>query len=761
MINAKETILTDVYGGEHGSLSSLGYGGIVDFVVPAETPNWLDYRVAGDTTEGAALTTNTFGQGIMYGAYVHGARSSAYGKDGSLSVLRFTCQDTHGEHRLQRWTAGNGMSGATPLETINLANTYDPLTNGQEFLAWFATDSFLVSSLQWDSATQRKMHVIERFTEGVYQWNTISAQRETFDPMLPPNKITSTFLSLAGSKEYEIVLRGRCAKRVYGVYDWAQSVYFPLSGPESTPTEFMLQVSTESTFATAGLISTYVVPADEDFVETGYARSWNGTYGDEGRFHILRSDSGLSDMSGGKDNLLGMNVYITEGTGVGSSGYVYHTDWEETSSPDDTIVLWVWRDHFSAPLDATSKWELRYKQGTQHIIVPIDATYYYRFAQRHDSDPWSGWSLFESLYDVAWGEERDASRWIHWQHVLSDLPIWDWVCYAANTYIGPLSAWRVKVNDADFAATKWRIQGSVSADFTDDPIPLNETGFFANYVSSCNVVRADTILDLAVPAAGWYVRARGENDDGSIVSEWSEDIYAKAGQADQSHSYTTYVPTYVGHRSTNQCIDLVATTSSGYVLLHCSTYSVASQVETDDGEELRLYPIGFSGTLGGVIVVASNAGNINYQAVASAMGGKVYVSYYVWDGSVGTLHWRVYDEAAATLGAEHEAGLPTGYTDLGSGHIWQSGGLLFTQVWAYGATTTVHLAYADTAVSDTLQVLENTHPDDGDMQGWSGWGFWYPFVTDYDAYEDYGVAFLSTGQLKSFPWVGRFQLSKA
>jgi hypothetical protein len=746
----REIKLTDVYGGKHAYLSaSPAFGGLVDFIVPDDTPNWTDYRAVGDTTDGCALTTTTFGRGIQYGVYVDGARASGYGLDKSLSVLHFTCHDTYGEHTLRRWAATNGMVGATPLETIDLVHTYDPLTNGQEHLAWIATDSFLMTALQWDAATQRIMHVIERFTGGVSAWNTVEAQRETYDPMLPPNKITSTYLS--SLREYTFVLRGR-----YG--------YKPYDGTahEETPTEFLLQVSSDSTFLDN--VESYLIPADEEFVDSGsahegyadapYTTYWNLQNPDNAFYRMICIQyADCSWLSTGElENLLGMCLYITAGTGTGYSGIVAHMH----ALPGSIARLTVVPD-IGVQLDASTVWELRYKQGTKNIVIPATGNWYYRVLQRHDQDAWSSGLNIEggTLVLSSWGEERDAAKWndnasyLYTRHV----------CYDSHTYAGiAASAWRIKVNDRDFAATDWRIQGSVSADFTDDPIPIDETGSFVNYLRGCAVIRADTILDLAVPAAGWYVRARGENDDGSIVSEWSEDVYAKAGQADQSHSYTLYVPSYVGEREPHLCNDLVVTSTSGYALFIRYVNSVLNQAETEKEETLFLLPVSFAGVLGAPVTIVTYAGYLNYQPSIYRSGDIIYVAYYV---DATHLYWKSYNTATATLSVEHTVVLPTGYTELGYGTIWRAGGLLFTAVFDYGPPSIAHLAYVDTAVSDTLQVLTNTHADDGGMQGSSGFGFWYPFVTDYDAHEDYGVAFLSTGQLKSFPWVGRFQLSKA
>jgi hypothetical protein len=732
MINVREIKLTDVYEEQHASLSaSPRFGGLVDFIVPDDTPHWTDYRAVGDTTDGCALTTNRFGYGIQYGEYVDEAKATGYGTDKRLSVLHFTCYDTYGEHTLRRWASGNGMTGAAPLETISLVDTYDPLTNGSEYLAWIATDSFLITAMQWDAVTQRKMHLLERFTAGVSAWNTIEEQDETYDPMLPPNKMTSTFYAVATSKEYEIKLRGRCSTHVHQ-YEMPNQW-----GPDETPTEFMLQVSTELTFATSSLIETYLIPVDEDLHENGYAQT---SYTNNWYLNILAADTGLPSRGFG-DNLLGEYFYIVDGTGVGQSGFV----WDVENIGGGVLQLEV-SPQLTTALDATSQWEFRYKQGTKNIIIPASTTTYIRFAQRRNGGAWSGWegqdsipNMHTHLYDLGWGgQESDLTEWIR------DFYIdWNKVCYSSHIYTGTASVWRIKVNDKDWAATHWRIEGSESSDFTDDPIPFDETDTFVNYIQGCTPIRADAILDLTAPANGWYVRARGESDDGLTVSAWSESVFVKTGESNQSHSYVRYVPSYVGERTKYLNNGLVVTTTNGYALFNKTVNSVLNQAQTSEEETLFLLPISFSGVLGTPVTVVTYAGYLNYQPSLSVSGNMVYVAYYV---DATHLYWKSYNTATSTLTPEHEVVLPTGYAELGYGTIWQSGGLLFTAVFDYGPPSTAHLAYVDTAVSDTLQVLGNTHADDGGMQGWSGWGFWYPFVTDYDAYQDYGVAFLSVGQ---------------
>ena len=301
----------------------------------------------------------------------------------------------------------------------------------------------------------------------------------------------------------------------------------------------------------------------------------------------------------------------------------------------------------------------------------------------------------------------------------------------------------MSINDKDWAATNYLLQASATADFAT--IAATATGAFDWYVAGGQPLRADAIVNLTtVPAGGWYVRARGENAAGTVTSAWTETIFVKTGEANTSKSYTTYSPNYTGERTRNTMLSAGIVGDTFYVLYSTKEEPVTAGTAETSTETISLLPVTTAGVKGSAITVATNSSGQLYE---TQMGcdDKVYVSWFLNSDYTSCL-WRSYD---GTLGTVQTITPPSPYTTFGYGSIWRTGAVLALSVWEFGATTNAHFGCVEAKTDNTVHVLTQTHPDDGYMSGNSSFGFWYPYVGDYDAYLDYGVAYLGQKQSNS------------
>lgn len=352
------------------------------------------------------------------------------------------------------------------------------------------------------------------------------------------------------------------------------------------------------------------------------------------------------------------------------------------------------------------------------------------------------------------------------------------------------SAWTVHITTLDEDIIKYRFQASTDSNFGSTYINATITALFAGNSENIDwetsgepqkyAVYSPALLNVPSgdePYNNYYCRVRGENADGSVVSEWSE-VFTLTYTPHAGYTTSGYIGIFGSSIEETHDTSVGAYAEEKEFIVDENT-TIATILEDS---ELYLYALESDGSGFTKTLIPNSHGSSGYVNLHNFVrwGGKVYALYDEWWQDENYVEHYLYgwrEITGGVLGTLHEYSYPTtGYkypswtflTNL-YGHLQLCSSLSNNELladWEWGMPIDNDNKFR----LGTMAILEDEtefviHDDiitgrTYSVDPWNG-SFWYEVDGRFEAANlGFRIGWLKGPPTYSFPWEGRFQMGK-